>query len=108
MSTIHIFYHKNEPYLIACNSYDSHLNIFKADDPDYMISIKRDVQPGIIKIFDACISDEGYLRVLSLRDDEFIVDEVQKKHVHSNHKVEMMMHRQAVREEIHVEEEDNS
>jgi hypothetical protein len=39
-------------YLFACNDYDESLNVYRADDQDFCIKIRRDIQPNIIRIFD--------------------------------------------------------
>ena len=69
-------------YLIASNDYDDELHVFRADDIDFNFTIPRDVQPNIIQVFDLCFDKDGALRMLSMRDDEFYIDQVDYKHQH--------------------------
>jgi hypothetical protein len=61
--------------LFACNDYDQDLYVFKANDIDFQLKIKRDIQPNIIKIFDFIETQQGELKSLSNKDDEFIIDQ---------------------------------
>ena len=63
-------------YIFACSDYDRCLHIFKSDDLDYHVSIKRNIQPDIITIFDSVRTSSGAIKVLSNLDDEFIIDQV--------------------------------
>ena len=63
-------------YLIACSSYDEYLHVYKSDDINFHIMINRKIQPDIITVFNA-ILDGNSLRILSLIEDEFVVDEIQ-------------------------------
>ena len=48
--------------------------MYKADDIDFHLKIKRDILPNIIKVFDFIETEQGELKSLSLKDDEFIID----------------------------------
>jgi hypothetical protein len=62
-------------YLFACDEYDENLHVYKADDVDFHLKIKRDILPNIIKVFDFIETEQGELKSLSLKDDEFIIDQ---------------------------------
>lgn len=62
-------------YLFACDEYDDSLHVYKADDIDFHLKIKRDILPNIIKVFDFIETETGELKSLSLKDDEFIIDQ---------------------------------
>ena len=62
-------------YLYACDEYDESLHVYKADDVDFHLKIKRDILPNIIKVFDFIETEQGELKSLSLKDDEFIIDQ---------------------------------
>ena len=62
-------------YLYACDEYDESLHVYKADDIDFHLKIKRDILPNIIKVFDFIETEQGELKSLSLKDDEFIIDQ---------------------------------
>ena len=62
-------------YLFACNDYDQDLHVYKANDIDFQLKIKRDIQPNIIKIFDFIETQQGEMKSLSNNDDEFIIDQ---------------------------------
>lgn len=66
-------------FLFACNDFDEGLHIFKSDDIDFHCTIKRNIQPNIIKIFDVHYQGQK-MQILSLYDDEFIIDQMIKKH----------------------------
>lgn len=61
-------------YLFACNDYDEYLHVFKADDIDFHLKILRNIQPNIIRVFDVIVTDNNSMKILSLKDDEFIID----------------------------------
>jgi hypothetical protein len=83
-------------YLIASNDYDDELHVFRADDIDFTFNIVRDVQPNIIKVFDFMFDDEGYMKMLSMRDDEFIIDQVHYVHKHDHGAAEDMKLQQRI------------
>ena len=58
-------------YLFACDDYDEYLHVFRADDIDFHLKIKRDILPNIIKVFDLIVTEQNELKSLSLMDDEF-------------------------------------
>lgn len=62
-------------YLFACDDYDDSLHVYRADDVDFHLKIKRDILPNIIKVFDFIVTGQGELKALSLKDDEFIIDQ---------------------------------
>ena len=66
---------KSDCYVFACNDYDENLHVYKAGDINFKLLIKRDIQPNIIKVSDFIETDDGYLKSLSLKDDEFIIDQ---------------------------------
>ena len=67
---------------VCCKEYDRDLDIFCSFNDKFKVSIPRSIEPGIINVFDVFqedIDDEGYgsvMHVLSLRDEEFYVDNV--------------------------------
>ena len=64
---------------MASKEYDTNLDIQNSLRSDFSIAIPREVEPGIIKIFDfdlQYINDHMELRVLSLTDDDFVYDTV--------------------------------
>ena len=67
---------------MCCKEYDRDLDIFCSFNDKFKVSIPRSIEPGIINVFDVFqedIDDEGYgsvMHVLSLRDEEFYVDNV--------------------------------
>ena len=65
-------------YIFACGDYDRYLHIFKSNDLDFRLSIKRNIQPGTITIFDAVPEANGTLKILSNLDDEFIIDQIKE------------------------------
>ena len=83
-------------YLIASNEYDDELQIYRADDINFNFSIPRDVQPNIITVFDICFSKDGVLNMLSMRDDEFIIDQVDYQHMHSSKNAKKMVEMQRI------------
>lgn len=62
-------------YLFACDDYDDSLHVYRADDVDFHLKIKRDILPNIIKVFDLIVTSQKELKALSLKDDEFIIDQ---------------------------------
>jgi hypothetical protein len=70
-------------YLVASSDYDDSLHIYKADDIDYYFRLPRDVQPHIINVFDICFDNSDNLLILSMRDDEFIIDQINCVHHHN-------------------------
>jgi len=73
-------------YLVASNDYDQNFHIFKAYDHDFHLKIPRGIQPNILKFFDMNVSEDGLMRILSMKDDEFLIDQVMcKKTVEPQH-----------------------
>lgn len=64
-------------FLFACNDYDEYLHVFKADDIEFHLKISRNIQPNIIRVFDVIVTDNSSMKVLSLKDDEFIIDQIE-------------------------------
>ena len=60
--------------LIGSDDYDEYLTIFNSSDIYFKVKIKRNIQPGIITIFD--FHFDTIIRLLSLVDDEFVIDKV--------------------------------
>jgi hypothetical protein len=76
-------------YLIASGSYDTSLSLHHSQRKDIQIEFPRDVEPGIIRIFDINMdkdkksaeersqeySDRSItVRMLSMKDDDFLLD----------------------------------
>ena len=76
-------------YLIACSSYDTSLCLHHSQRKDVQIEFPRDVEPGIIRIFDINMDKEKKsaeeisqeyddrsitVRMLSMKDDDFLLD----------------------------------
>ena len=79
MLYIHQASNINGFYFVASKEYDTNLDIQNSLRSDFSIAIPREVEPGIIKIFDfdlQYIRDHMELRVLSLTDDDFVYDTV--------------------------------
>jgi hypothetical protein len=66
-------------YLVASNDYDQCFHIFKAYDYEFHLKIPRGIQPNILKFFDMNVSEDGLMRILSMKDDEFLIDQVMCK-----------------------------
>jgi hypothetical protein len=66
-------------FIFACGDYDRNLHIFKSNDLDFHISVKRNIQPGTITIFDAVRGANGTIKILSNLDDEFIIDQIKEE-----------------------------
>ena len=60
--------------LIGCDDYDDNLTIFNSHDIFFKVEIKRNIQPGIIKIFD--FHFDTTIRLLSAFDGEFNIDKI--------------------------------
>ena len=76
-------------YFIACGSYDTFLSLHHSQRKEVQIQFPRDVEPGIIRIFDINLEKEKMspeelkqeyddrsitVRMLSMKDDEFLLD----------------------------------
>ena len=68
-------------YVVCSDYYDVNIDIQHTHRENFNIEFDRDVEPGIIKIFDMDIQYESEekinhnaIRVVSTRDDEFIMD----------------------------------
>ena len=64
---------------MASKEYDTNLDVQSSKRSEFSIAIPREVEPGIIKIFDFDIQnvdEQMELRVLSLDDDDFNYDRV--------------------------------
>lgn len=88
-------------YLVACGSYDTCLSLHHSQRKDVQVEFTREVEPGIIRIFDLNmdkekLSDEELIqeyqnrsitiRMLSMKDDEFLLDKC--KYYESQEKTE--------------------
>ena len=75
--------------LVCCKDYDRDLDIQSSCYPNFKINIPRQIEPNSIKVFDCFLSGTVHLnsdpnlrgigsmlKVVSTRDDEFFVDDV--------------------------------
>lgn len=76
--------------MVCSEDYDTHLFIQHTHQSGFSLEFKREVEPGIIKIFDLNISNgnddlnvrklkQNEVRLISLRDDEFVLDQAKYK-----------------------------
>ena len=47
--------HSNSFYFVSCKEYDRDIDILNSDDPHFNASIKRNIEPGLVKVFDSII-----------------------------------------------------
>ena len=72
----------SEFIFICCTEYDKDLDVQTSMDEDYILSVNRRIEPNCINVLDAYQDNpdkRGYgdnLSIISLRDDEFIIDKV--------------------------------
>ena len=73
-------------YFLACQEFDKYLSVEHSNRESFDIRFARLIEPGVIRIFDFHIKTIGKLkdgkkgfkkeiRVVSMRDDEFILDD---------------------------------
>ena len=75
--------------LVCCKGYDRDLDVQSSCYPNFKINIKRQIEPNAIKVFDCFLSENIFmksdpnlrgigseLKIVSTRDDEFFIDDV--------------------------------
>ena len=73
-------------YFLACQEFDKHLSVEHSNRESFDVRFTRLIEPGVLKVFDLHLKTVGKpytkdgfrgqkkeIRVLSLRDDEFIL-----------------------------------
>jgi hypothetical protein len=58
--------HKNSFYLVSCKEYDRDIDILNSDDPEFNASIKRNIEPGLVKVFDSMIYQSKESEILKI------------------------------------------
>jgi hypothetical protein len=62
--------------LIASNEFDQYLHFFRAFTPDFHSKLQRNIQPNKTQMLDMIVTNEGQIKLLSMADDEFIIDQI--------------------------------
>lgn len=76
----------NDFYFLSCDGFDNSLQLAHSTHESMDIAFKRQVEPGIIKVHDLTVREDTHeeprgpnrvIRMLSMRDSEFILDAVE-------------------------------
>lgn len=78
--------HKNSFYFVSCKDYDRDIDILNSDDPHFNASIKRNIEPGLVKVFDSMIyqsQDQEILKILIVIGDHMYLEKIDMSKCHN-------------------------